>query len=127
MKQFHPDANGVFGHTIGVYANSADPTILSMFHVTMRKAPSLPDGTQFAGVEGLRTYMADHKEDFVRTLGSKLLTYAIGRGIEHYDQPAIRKIARDAAKNDYRWSSVILGVVTSTPFRASAAEARSEP
>ena len=79
---------------------------------------SLPDGTQFAGVEGLRAYMADHKEDFVRTLGGKLLTYAIGRGIEHYDQPAIRKIARDAAAHDYRWSSVILGVVTSTPFRS---------
>jgi hypothetical protein len=43
---FHPDANGVFGHTIGVYANSADPTILWMFHATMRKASSLPDGTQ---------------------------------------------------------------------------------
>ena len=79
---------------------------------------SLPDGTQFTGVEGLRAYLADHKEDFVRTLGAKLLTYAIGRGVEHYDQPAIRKIARDAAANDYRWSSVILGVVASTPFRS---------
>jgi hypothetical protein len=83
---------------------------------------SLPDGTQFAGVEGLRTYLADHKEDFVRTLSGKLLAYAIGRGIEYYDQPAIRKIARDAAANDYRWSSVILGVVNSTPFSAPAAE-----
>ena len=82
---------------------------------------SLPDGTQFAGVEGLRTYLVDHKEDFVRTLSGKLLAYAIGRGIEYYDQPAIRKIAREAAANDYRWSSVILGVVTSTPF------SRSEP
>ena len=87
---------------------------------------SLPDGTQFAGVEGLRAYMSDHKEDFVRTLGGKLLTYAIGRGIEHYDQPAIRKIARDAAAQNYRWSSVILGVVTSTPFIAPAVEAGRE-
>jgi hypothetical protein len=87
---------------------------------------SLPDGTQFAGVEGLRAYLADHKEDFVRTLSSKLLAYAIGRGIEYYDQPAIRKIAREAAANGYRWSSVILGVVNSTPFRAPAAEARRE-
>ena len=87
---------------------------------------SLPDGTQFAGVEGLRTYLVDHKEDFVRTLSGKLLAYAIGRGIEYYDQPAIRKIAREAAANDYRWSSVILGVVNSTPFRPPAAEASRE-
>jgi mono/diheme cytochrome c family protein len=80
---------------------------------------SLPDGTRFAGVEGLRAYLAAHKEDFVRTLGAKLLTYAIGRGIEYYDQPAIRKIARDAAAQDYRWSSVIIGVVNSTPFRSN--------
>jgi hypothetical protein len=80
---------------------------------------ALPDGSQFAGVEGLRTYLADHKEDFVRTLSSKLLAYAMGRGIEYYDQPAIRKIAREAAPNDYRWSSVILGVVKSTPFLRS--------
>ncbi len=77
---------------------------------------SLPDGTQFAGVEGLRKFLADNKEDFVRTLSGKLLAYAIGRGVEHYDQPVIRKIARDAAKHDYRWSSVILGVVNSVPF-----------
>jgi hypothetical protein len=80
---------------------------------------SLPDGRQFAGVEGLRTYLADHKEDFVRTLSAKLLAYAVGRGIEYYDQPAIRKIARDASASDYRWSSVILGVVNSTPFSRS--------
>ena len=88
---------------------------------------SLPDGTQFAGVEGLRTYLVDHKEDFVRTLSGKLLAYAIGRGIEYYDQPAIRKIAREAAANDYRWSSVILGVVNSTPFRSASGRATKPP
>ena len=80
---------------------------------------SLPDGTQFAGVEGLRTYLADHKEDFVRTFSGKLLAYAVGRGIEYYDQPAIRKITREAAANDYRWSSIITGVVNSIPFSRS--------
>jgi len=79
---------------------------------------SLPDGTEFAGIEGLRTYLADHKEDFVRTLSAKLLAYAMGRGIEYYDQPGIRKIAREASASDYRWSSVILGVVNSTQFRS---------
>jgi hypothetical protein len=87
---------------------------------------AMPDGSQFAGVEGLRAYLADNKEDFVRTLGGKLLAYAMGRGIEYSDQPAIRKIARDAKSQDYRWSSVILGVVNSAPFRAPAAETRSE-
>ena len=87
---------------------------------------SMPDGTRFAGVEGLRTYLAEHKEDFARTLSAKLLSYAMGRGVEYYDQPAIRKIARDAAAKDYRWSSVILGVVNSTPFSAPAPEARRE-
>jgi cytochrome c553 len=77
---------------------------------------AMPDGTEFAGVEGLRAYLSDNKEDFVRALTGKLLAYAIGRGIESYDQPAIRKIARDAAASNYRWSSVILGVVNSTPF-----------
>ena len=89
----------------------------------------MPDGTQFAGIEGLRTYLAENKEDFVRTLSGKLLAYAIGRGIEYYDQPAIRKIARDAAASDYRWSSVILGIVNSTPFSGApgASTGRPEP
>jgi hypothetical protein len=87
--------------------------------VPVDASASLPDGTKFSGVEGLRSYLVDHKEDFVRTLSGKLLAYAIGRGVEYYDQPAVRKIARDAAANDYRWSSVILGVVNSTPFARS--------
>ena len=77
---------------------------------------SFPDGTRFEGVTGLRTLLVSHKEDFVRTLTGKLLAYAIGRGLDHHDLPAIRKIARDAARHDYRWSSIITGIVKSTPF-----------
>ncbi len=88
---------------------------------------SMPDGTQFSGIEGLRTYLAENKEDFVRTLSGKLLAYAIGRGIEYYDQPAIRKIARDAAAGDYRWSSVILGIVNSTPFSGAPGASTGRP
>ena len=77
---------------------------------------SLPDGTKFEGVGGLRTLLLNHKEDFVRTLTGKLLSYAIGRGTEYYDLPAIRKISRDAAAADYRWSAIVLGVVNSPPF-----------
>jgi hypothetical protein len=82
-------------------------------------AASLPDGTRFDGVKGLRALLVSHKEDFVRTLSAKLLAYAIGRGLESSDQPAVRKIARDAARHDDRWSSIISGIVNSTPFRMS--------
>jgi cytochrome c551/c552 len=81
---------------------------------------SLPDGTRFEGVAGLRALMASHKEDFARTFAEKLLSYAIGRGTETTDLPAIRKIARDAAP-DYRWSGMITGIVNSTPFSMSTA------
>jgi len=77
---------------------------------------SLPDGTRFDGVNGLRALLLSHKEDFVRTLSSKLLGYAIGRGTEYYDLPAIRKISRDAQAADYRWSAMLLSVVNSAPF-----------
>jgi Protein of unknown function (DUF1585) len=56
-------------------------------------------------------------ELFVGTLSEKLLTYALGRGIEQYDAPAVRKIVRDARTHEFRFSSVILGVVNSTPFK----------
>jgi mono/diheme cytochrome c family protein len=82
---------------------------------------TFPDGTRFDGVAGLRTLLASHKEDFVRTLSGKLMAYAIGRGLDYHDAPAIRKIARDAAPADYSWSSVITGIVKSTPFSMAIA------
>jgi hypothetical protein len=77
---------------------------------------SLPDGTTFEGIAGLRSLLLKHKEDYVRTLAEKLLAYGMGRGIEYYDLPAIRQIAREGAAADYRWSSLVLGVVRSKPF-----------
>jgi hypothetical protein len=77
---------------------------------------SLPEGTAFEGIAGLRNLLLNHKEDYVRTVTEKLLAYAIGRGIEYYDLPAIRKIARESAPADSRWSSLVLGVVKSPPF-----------
>jgi hypothetical protein len=82
---------------------------------------SMPDGARFNGVAGLRELLASHQEDFARTFTGKLLSYAIGRGVETNDLPAIRKIARDAARNEYRWSSIILGIVNSPPFSMGAA------
>ncbi len=82
---------------------------------------TFPDGTRFEGLTGLRTLMVSHKEDFVRTLTGKLLAYAIGRGLDHHDMPAIRRITRDAAASDYSWSSIISGIVKSTPFSMAVA------
>jgi mono/diheme cytochrome c family protein len=79
-------------------------------------AASLPDGTRFEGISGLRNLLVSHKDDYVRTLAEKLLAYSIGRGIEYYDLPAIRQIAREAARRDNHWSALILGIVRSIPF-----------
>ncbi|MEX0716502.1 MAG: DUF1592 domain-containing protein [Planctomycetaceae bacterium] len=81
---------------------------------------SLPFGDPFTGAGGLERRLLDRPELFVGTMAEKLLTYAIGRGIEPYDAPAIRRIVRDAQENDFRFSSLVLGIVQSTPFQMRA-------
>jgi hypothetical protein len=76
----------------------------------------LPDGRKVTGVSGLEEGLLGYPEVFVHTLTEKLLTYALGRGLEPYDAPAIRQIVRDARARDFCFSSVIVGVVNSTPF-----------
>ena len=76
----------------------------------------LPGGKQFDGLAGLKATLLGRREQFVETVTEKLLTYALGRGVEYYDMPAVRRILREAAP-DYRWSSLILGIVNSTPFQ----------
>ncbi len=80
-------------------------------------AGTLADGTEVDGPASLRQALLNRKEDFVTTVTEKLLTYALGRGVEYYDGPAVRRIVRDAAASDYRWSSLVLGIVESTPFQ----------
>jgi hypothetical protein len=77
----------------------------------------LPDGSTFEGVTGLQKAVLSRPELFVSTFTEKLLTYALGRGVEYYDAPAVRNIVADARTKDYRFSSVILGIVNSTPFQ----------
>jgi hypothetical protein len=89
--------------------------------VPIDSSASLPDGTQFQGVLGLRKLLLDHRADFVRTVTEKMLAYAIGRSIEYYDLPVVRQVTRSAAPGDYRWSAVILGIVKSVPFTMSTA------
>ena len=77
----------------------------------------LPDGTAFNGPAGLREVLLSKKALFVETFTERLLTYALGRGVEDYDRPVVRKIMREAAADDQSWSSIILGIVRSTPFQ----------
>ncbi len=77
---------------------------------------TLPDGASFSGVAEFRAAILS-SDLFVTTLAEKLLTYGLGRGVEHYDQPAVRAIVRAAAEDDYRFSDLILGVVQSPPFQ----------
>ena len=77
----------------------------------------LPDGTTFAGPDEFRRALLMHRDEFVRTFTEKLLTYALGRAVQYYDMPAVRTITRDAGPDNYRWSSLILGIVKSQPFQ----------
>jgi mono/diheme cytochrome c family protein len=77
----------------------------------------LPDGTAFNGPAGLREVLVTKRDLFVENFSERLLTYALGRGVEEYDHPALRKIARAAASDNHRWSSIILGIVNSAPFQ----------
>ena len=83
---------------------------------------NLPDGTAFEGPIGLRTLLLDRQEQFIGTLTEKLLAYALGRGPEYYDRPTVRAITRSAASDNYRWSSIIVGIVQSAPFRMRRSE-----
>jgi mono/diheme cytochrome c family protein len=75
------------------------------------------DGSEFVGTSGLEQALVHRPELFVRTLTEKLMTYALGRGLEYYDAAAVRKIVAKAPENDYHFSEVIFGIVESTPFR----------
>jgi hypothetical protein len=80
-------------------------------------AGGFPDGSEFSGIEGLEQGLVKRPELFVSALTGRLLTYALGRPMEYYDAPAIRKIVREAQADDYRFSSLIQGIVESVPFR----------
>jgi mono/diheme cytochrome c family protein len=84
----------------------------------------LPDGTTFSGPVELRKVLLSHSDDFLTTLTEKLLTYALGRGLEAADAPAIRRIKRDAAPTHYRFAALVQGLVASTPFQMRMAQGR---
>jgi cytochrome c5 len=83
---------------------------------------SLPGGSRFDGVSGLRQALVARPDLFAMTVSEKLLTYGLGRGVDYRDAPAVREIVRDAAGQDYRFSSVVLAIVRSAPFQMRRSE-----
>jgi hypothetical protein len=76
------------------------------------------DGVKIDGPKAFRDALVSIRgQEFIRTITEKLLTYALRRGVEHYDAPTVRQLVRDAARDDYRWSSIVLGIVKSLPFQ----------
>jgi hypothetical protein len=75
------------------------------------------DGSEFQTAEEFRREFMKHADRVVHTVTEKVLTYSLGRGLEYYDQPTVRAIVRASAEENYTWSSLILGVIESTPFQ----------
>jgi hypothetical protein len=86
----------------------------------------LPDGTQVGGPDDLRKALLARPDQFVQTLTEKLMTYALGRTVEYYDMPTVRAIVRDSAQHDYRFSSIVMNIVTSDAFLKRRAPGNSE-
>jgi hypothetical protein len=88
---------------------------------------ALPGGGEHRGIDGLEDGLLSRPELFATTLTENLLTFALGRGVEYYDAPAVRTIVRDVEKDGYRFSSLILGIVKSAPFQMRRAEMNDAP
>jgi len=78
---------------------------------------TMTNGERAVGVGGLRTALLEHSDVFVQTLAEKLMTYGLGRGLQEYDMPVVRRVVRDAGTQDRKFSALIMGIVQSTPFQ----------
>ena len=88
----------------------------------------LPSGEKFEGAEGLVALISNKRRDqFVRCLAEKMLTYALGRGLEYYDRCALDKITERVSRNDYRFSALMLAIVESVPFQMRRGDGTSLP
>jgi len=85
--------------------------------VPLDASGQLADGTKVDGVVALRNALLARSDVFVRTVTEKLMTYALGRGMQYYDAPVVRDIVRKAGRQEYRFSGIIMGIVTSPPFQ----------
>jgi hypothetical protein len=95
--------------------------------VPVNAAGRLADGTELDGPASLRRALLDRSDAFVTTASEKLLTYALGRTTEYFDMPAVRTIVRNAARDDYRFSSIVVGIVNSAPFQMKRKQGDTEP
>src|SRR5262249_34958772 len=84
---------------------------------TIDPSGTLFNGAPLDGAVGLRRALVGQQDIFVGVLTEKMLTYGLGRGLEYYDMPGVRKIVKDSRKNDFRFSSLVIGIVKSTPFK----------
>jgi hypothetical protein len=92
-------------------------------HAPIDASAALPDGTTFEGPVGLRQVLVARRDQFADAIAEKMLTYALGRGVEYFDRPSLRAVMRQAREQGYTWSSIIIGIVTSTPFQMRSAKA----
>ncbi|MEZ5288961.1 MAG: DUF1592 domain-containing protein, partial [Vicinamibacterales bacterium] len=97
------------------------------FGLPIDSTGAFPDGSEFKNPAEFRKLLAAQDEQFIRTVTIKLLTYALGRGVEYYDMPAVRQIMREAAAHDNRWSAVILAITKSMPFQMNRTGADTPP
>ena len=88
----------------------------------MDAVAKLPDGTTFNGPTELRKVLLKHSDEFYTTVTEKLLTYALGRGLEASDAPAVREIKREAGADSFRFASLVQGIVRSVPFQMRMAQ-----
>jgi mono/diheme cytochrome c family protein len=84
--------------------------------VPVDASAALPDGTTFEGPAGLRALLERRSDDFIVAFTEKMLTYALGRGLDYYDAPAVRRIVRESKAANYRWSTIVVNIVNGPPF-----------
>jgi hypothetical protein len=108
-------------NAVGQY-RAHDPDTLTLIDT----AGTLPDGTPIAGPDALREALVARPDRFVQTFTENLLTYGLGRSLDYRDMPTVRDIVRRAAQDDYRFESIVLGIISSDAFRRREAE-RPEP
>ena len=85
------------------------------------------NGARVAGPADLRRMLVSRPETFVGVMTEKLMTYALGRGVEYYDMPAVRRVLRDAKAKDYKFSTLVAGIVKSTPFQMKVKKPEPSP